>query len=119
VEERTEPHLESLRRSLYDREDVLVEGLPLPRAPRVEADRRRELWDDRGEHAGVAREAERLGGPRAEQQLRQLAHAVRLEPAADPLGRDEPHVRPLLYQLARSLVVRRKVELRHEPKPAQ
>ena len=55
---------------------------------------------------------------RAEQQLRELAHPVGGEPAADPLGRDEPHRRRLLAHLPQRLVVRLEVELRDEAQPA-
>ena len=57
----------------------------------------------RDEHARVAGEPQRLRGPRAEQELRELAHPVGREAAADPLARDEPHRRSPPRASARSV----------------
>ena len=59
-----------------------------------------------------------FAGSRAEQELRQLAHPVRREPAADALARDEAHARRLLAHLRERLLVRIEVELRDEAQAA-
>ena len=118
VQQSGEAHGQRARRGSHDLEDVLVDRAALARVVRVVADHRPELGDDREQHAGVAREPQRLRGLRAEQQLRQLPHAVRLQAAADPFGRDEPDVRCLFLHLAQRLVVGCEVELRDEAKPA-
>ena len=53
-------------------------------------------------------------GSRAEQELRELAHPVRGEAAADALARDELHRRRLLAHLLEQLGVRLEAELRDE-----
>jgi hypothetical protein len=63
-------------------------------------------------------EPQRLGRLRAEQQLRQLAHPVGGEPAADPLGRDERTLGASSIIWRSGLVVGREIELRDEPQPA-
>ena len=70
------------------------------------------------EHARVAREPQRLGRMRAEQQLRQLAHPVGREPAADPLARDELDRGASSRICCSVVVVRVEVELRDEAQPA-
>ena len=64
VQKRAEPHRERRVRvgcRLDDGEDVLVERQMLARAVLLEAERGLELREQRGENAGVAREAQ---GPR-------------------------------------------------------
>ncbi len=84
----------------------------------VEADRRLELRQDRHQHAGVAGQPERGCGAGAQQQLRQLPHAVSREAAADPLAGDEPDAARLLVHLSERLLVERETQLRHEPQAA-
>jgi len=70
---------------------VLVDGQVVVPALLLEADRLLELREQVHEHAGVAGEAQRLCRVLAHQQLRQLTHPVRSQPAADALTRDVAH----------------------------
>ena len=105
-------------RRLDDLEGVLVERELVVAALLVEADRRLELGQELDEHAGVAREPERLRRLRAEEELRELAHPVRREAAADPLARDVPDLRRPLAHLPQRVLVRVETELRDEAQPA-
>ena len=121
MEQRRKPHGE--RRSgvggrLDDGERVLVDGHVVIATLLLEADRPFELREDGDEHARVARDAQRLGGLRAEQQLRELAHAVRSQTAADPLTRDEADAVGVLAHLLQRGVVGLETELRDEAQPA-
>ena len=121
VQQQRQPHLErrvELGSLLDRREDVLVDGHALPRGARVVADRRLVLGDDRRQDAGVARQPQGLRRLRAEQQLRELAASVRCETAADPLARDEAHLRGPLPHLGERGVVGLEVELRDEAQAA-
>jgi hypothetical protein len=69
------------------------------------------------EHAGSRASRSALAG-RAQQELRELAHPVRGEPAADPLARDVLDLRRPLAHLAERVLVRVDIELRDEAKPA-
>ena len=75
---------------LGDREQVLVQRVRLSRRCDGVADRRLELRDHLHQRAGVPCEPERHPGSRAEEELRELAHAVFRNAAADPLARDVP-----------------------------
>ena len=89
VEDGGKPHdqcVAAVGGRLHDRERVLVDGQVVVPALLVEADRALELGQHLHEHTGVAREPQRLRRLRAQQQLRQLAHAVCREPAADALS---------------------------------
>ena len=59
-----------------------------------------------------------FAGCGAEQQLRQLPHPVRGEPAADPLGRDVRDPRRPLAHLAQRVLVGLEAELRDEAEAA-
>ena len=108
VEERREPNGERgvhVRRGLHDLERVLVDRERVITALLIEPDRALELGQELDEHARVAREPKRARGLFAEQQLRQLAHPVGGEAAADPLAGDEPYrLRLGAHLLARRLV---------------
>jgi hypothetical protein len=102
VEQRREPHPKRgsvLGRRLHDCEGVLVDGERVVAAFLLEADRTLELGQHVDEDAGVAREPQRPRRLRTEEELRQLAHPVRREPAADPLPRDKPYARSLVAHL--------------------
>ena len=91
VEKACEAHLEPVAvvgGDLGDREQVLVERQRLPVGAEREADRGRELRDHAREHARVAGEEERAGRLLPEQELRELALGVGLDPASDPLRGD-------------------------------
>ena len=121
VEERGEPHRQRVARvggCLHDRERVLVDREVVVAALLVEADRRAELRQELDENAGIARESQRAGGLGAEQELRELAHPVRREAAADALARDELHRRRLLPHLREQLLVGLEAELRDEAERA-
>ena len=64
-------------------------------------------------------EPERQSRPRPEQELRQLPHAVGVEPPADPLGRDVPEPAGLCAHLRQRVLREREAELRDEPQTAQ
>ena len=68
--------------------------------------------------ARVARDPQRLARLAAEQELRELAHPVVAEPAADPLTRDERDALGVLAHLGERLLVRLEPELRDEPEAA-
>jgi hypothetical protein len=121
VEERREPHRE--RRAcvgggLHDAERVLVEGQVVVAAALVEPDRRRELGQDVLEHAGVAREPERLRRVGTEEELGELPHPVRGQAAADPLARDVLDLRRPLAHLPQRVPVRVDAELGDEAEAA-
>ena len=82
------------------------------------ADRGLELGQDRREHAGVAGEPQRLRRVVAEQQLRQLPHAVGGEAAADPLRRRRAGPAAPARASARASRVGVEVELGDEPQAA-
>ena len=100
-----------VRSGLDDREDVLVERPVLPGAGLLVAEGGLEFGQDLGEHACVAGEPQRPEGVRAQQELRQLAHAVRSQSAADPLGRDIADLRCPVVHLAQRVLVRLEAEL--------
>jgi hypothetical protein len=121
VQERAQADLEPVacgRRVLDHREHVLVERQMLARAVLDVPGRGGELRQQVLEHAAVAGEPERLRGLGAEQQLRELAHPVAREPAADPLGRDVVDLGGPLAHLAERVLVRVEVELGDEAEPA-
>jgi hypothetical protein len=97
---------------------VLVDREVVVAALLVEADRGAELRQQLDEDAGVAREPQRAGGLRAEQELRELAHPVRGQAAADPLARDELHGRRFLAHLDEQLLVGLEPELGDEAQRA-
>ena len=70
------------------------------------------------EDAGVPREPQRLRRMRAEQELGELPHPVRRQPAADPLTRDVLDPRRPLAHLPQRVVVGIDIELRDEAKTA-
>ena len=117
MEERGEPHPEREARiggRLHDLEGVLVDRQVVVAALLLEADRLLELGQQLDEHAGVAREPQRLRRLRAEQQLRELAHPVGGKPTADPLTRHEPDSGCLVTHLSQRFRVGLEAELRHE-----
>ena len=117
VEERGETDAKrrtDVGRRLHGCERVLVDGEVVEPALLVEADRGLELRQKLHEHAGIARDPQRLQRIAAEQQLRELAHSVRSETAADPLPGDEPHGARFLAHLPQRLLVRLEPELRDE-----
>ncbi len=118
VQQRGQPNRQRHRRVRDDCEGVLVDRSALALVLRVVADHRSELGDERHENAAIAREPQRLRDARAEQEPRQLAHAVRLEAAADALSGYESNARRFVDHLAQRLVVRREVELRDEAQAA-
>ena len=121
VQQRRQAHLErrpGVGGRLDDGEDVLVERQVLAVALLLVADRRRELGQHVDEHAGVPREPQRLRRMRAEQELRELPHPVRRQPAADPLARDVLDPRRPLAHLAQRVLVGIDVELRDEAEAA-
>ena len=121
VEQSGEPHLEPravVCGDLGDREQVLVERQRLPVGAEREADRRGELRDHAREHARVAGEEERAGRLSAEQELRELALGVGLDPAADPLGGDVRETGSGGVHLAQRLGREVEVELGDEPQGA-
>jgi len=80
VEERGEAHGKrepAVGGRLHDGERVLVDRERVVAALLVEADGLLELRQELHEHTGVPRELQRLRRPGAEQELRQLPHAVR------------------------------------------
>src|SRR5439155_1673950 len=95
-------------RRLHGCERVLVDGEVVEPALLVEADRGLELRQKLHEHAGIARDPQRLQRIAAEQQLRELAHSVRSETAADPLPGDE---REIVAARSRALLPSRRREL--------
>ncbi len=112
VEEAGEAHLEPVAAvggELRDREEMLVEGKRLPVGVERKADRGGELRDHLGQHARVAGEHERARRLPPEQELRELALAVGLDSAADPLRRDVSEPRCCRLHLGQRL--RRKVEI--------
>ena len=118
VKESSEPHSErraGVSRGLHDREDVLVERQVLPFAVLLETDRLLELGQKRDEHARVAGKPQCPRRLRAEQELRELAHPVRAEPAPDALAGDERDARGFGAHLLERLRVRLETELRDEP----
>jgi hypothetical protein len=117
VDQRREPDTErrlGVRGGLDDVEDVLVERHRLALGAEVVADRGSKLGDQVTEHAGVAREPQRARRCPAEQELRQLSHAVGGEAAADALGGDV--VEPACFEshLRQRLTRRLEPELRDE-----
>ena len=87
-------------------------------APLVVADRRTELGHDVDEDAGVPRQPQRFCRVGAEQELGELAHPVRGQPAADPLAGDVVDPRRPLAHLAQRVLVGVDVELRDEAEAA-
>ena len=121
MQQRREPHLERRARvggRLDDGEDVLVERQVLEAALLLVADRRRELGQHVDEDAGVPRQPQRLRRVGAEQELGELAHPVRGQPAADPLAGDVVDPRRPLAHLAQRVLVGIDVELRDEAEAA-
>ena len=121
VQKRREPHPQ--RRAgvggrLNHLEGVLVERQIVIAALLVEPDRGLHLRQQVDEHAGVAGEPQRLRRLRAQQELRELAHPVRGQPAADPLARDMLDLRRPLAHLAQRVLVGIDIELRDEAQPA-
>ena len=104
---------------LDDREDMLVERAGLAGRSEVVADHRAELGDDLDQRPGVTCQAERQSGPRPEQELRQLPHAVGVEAPADPLCRDVTEAARLGAHLPERVLREREGELRDEPETAQ
>src|SRR5206468_11508976 len=91
MEERGETHGQRealVGGGLHDRERVLVDREVVVAALLVEPDRRAELGQELDDNARVAREPQSAASPGAEQELRELAHPVRGEAAADALSRD-------------------------------
>src|SRR6266511_6327132 len=84
----------------------------------VEPDCLLELGQERDEDARVAREPQRPRRVRSQQQLGQLAHAVRAQAAADPLPRDEPDARSLLAHLREGWLAGLEPELGNEAETA-
>ena len=94
VEQRSQAHAQrraGVGRGLDDLERVLVDRHVVVPALLFEPDRLLELRQQVHEHAGVAGKPQRLRRMLAQQQLRELAHPVRREPAADALTRDTAH----------------------------
>ena len=90
VEESGEAHAQSVAcvgRRLDDGEDVLVDREGVVRRLLIEADRRLELRQKLHEDAGVARELERAARLPAEEETRELSHAVRREATAGLIKR--------------------------------
>ena len=108
-----------VRGVLHDLEEVLVERRGLPLRAEVVADRRPVLGKELDERARVAREPESLRRLRSEQELRQLAHPVGGQSAADPLGRDMAQAGRLGPHLPERLVRERERQLGEEPQAAQ
>ena len=93
---------------------MLVDGEVVVAALLVEADRRRELGQELDEDTGVARQPQGSDGLGPEQELRELAHPVGGQTAADALARDELHRRRFLAHLGEQLLVGLEAELRDE-----
>ena len=74
----------------------------------------RELRDHAREDPVSRASSSARAGLRPEQQLRELALGVRLDPAADPLGRDVGEARSVLVHLAQRLGCEVELELRDE-----
>ena len=105
---------------LGDREQMLVERERLSRRCDGVADRSaRAPGCTCDKHAGVACEPERARRVVPEQELRQLAHAVSRDAAADPLARHVPRPSRLGTHLRERVAGEVEAELGDEPQPAQ
>ena len=121
MQERSEPHPKrrtGVGGGLNDLEGVLVERQVVIAALLVEPDRGLHLRQQVNEHARVAGKPQRFRRFRAQQELRELTHAVRGEAAADPLARDVLDLRRPLAHLAQRVLVGIDIELRDEAEPA-
>ena len=122
VQERAEEHLEpgaDLGSLLDDGEEMLLERARLPCRAQVVADHRSELRKELDERPRVPCEPQGISGTHTEQELRELAHAVRVEPAADPLARDVAQAGRLGAHLRHRVGRDRERELREEPQTAE
>src|SRR5882724_10242129 len=90
----------------------------LPVAVLLEPDRLLELGEERGENAGVPGQPQCPRRLLSEQQLRQLAHSVGVQPTPHALSGDERNARGFGAHLHQRLVVRLEPELRDEAQAA-
>ena len=97
---------------------MLVDRKVVVAALLVETDGCAELRQELDKDARVPGEPKRPCRLRAEEELRELAHPVRREPAADALARHEPDSGGLLAHLRKQFRVRLETELRDEAKSA-